>query len=72
MSWKSFEIGKSFIIKGLDVGPIIRRGGRLKKKFNLGFCIVLFRIYRAVFYPPLIMGPPNSFILKLFPVPNLF
>jgi len=28
---------------------------------------------RAVFYPPLIIGPPSSpFILELFPVPSLF
>ena len=30
-------------------------------------------IHRAVFYRPLIMGPPTSpFILELFPVPSLF
>ena len=44
-----------------------------KKPFNLDFSIVLFRIYQAVFYPPLIMRPPSSpFILKLFPIQNLF
>ena len=34
---------------------------------------MLLRIYRAVFYPSLIMGLPSSlFILELFPVPSLF
>ena len=31
-----------------------------KKPFNPCFSIVLLRIYQAVFYPPLIIGPPST------------
>ena len=45
----------------------------MNQTFNPSLYIVLLRIYRTIFYPPMIMGPPSShFILKLLPIPNLF
>ena len=45
----------------------------INQTFNPSLYIVLLRIYRTIFYPPMIMGPPSShFILKLLPIPNLF
>ena len=40
-----------------------------KNSLKLGFSIMLFRICRTVFFPPLFMGPPSStIILRPFPI----